>query len=107
MRKSLLADPLASHAGPGAQGEHDGADHGDQQYQARDLEQVEVLGVEDAADRAGIVDSDDLRRGLVEASQAGRGAGCAELRIGKRAGPVGAAGDWRVASAGTPSRSGR
>ena len=45
--RHLLRDDLAAHARPPPMGEHDGADHGDEEDDARRLEQVEVVGVED------------------------------------------------------------
>ena len=62
---------LAAHAGPRAQGQHDGADHRHQQHQPGDLEVIDIVGIEDAAERLGVGDAG--RRGAApwRASAAG------------------------------------
>jgi hypothetical protein len=45
----LRRDVLPPRAGALAQGQHDGADHGDEQHEAGRLEEVHVIRVEDAA----------------------------------------------------------
>ena len=60
--RDLLGDVLALDAGPVAQRQHDGADHGDQQHQAGGLEVIDVLRVEHAAERLGVGDGGRDRR---------------------------------------------
>src|SRR5215475_2880922 len=50
----LLGDILALDVGLVAQRQHDSADHGDEQHQACDLEEVDVAGIEHEAERLGI-----------------------------------------------------
>ena len=72
--RDLGRDRLAPHALLVAQRQHDGADHGDEQDQARRLEVVDVLRVDDAAQRLGVVDLGrrrrDRRRGLGQRASA-------------------------------------
>src|SRR5690606_36056763 len=51
----LRGDVLPLDARLVAQRQHDGADHGDQQHEARDLEEVDVIRVEDVAERRRVV----------------------------------------------------
>jgi hypothetical protein len=57
-----------------AQRQHDGSDHGDQQDQARSLEEVDVVRVEQPPDRLGIGDARSRRRGRRGASRGTHGA---------------------------------
>ncbi len=58
----LAADILTLHVPLVMQREHDGADHGDQQNEARHLEQIDVARIEDEPERLGVADIGGRRR---------------------------------------------
>src|SRR3546814_11703427 len=53
--RGLQGDALPPHTLATALGKHDGPDHGDQQHQTGGLDQVDVVGVAEAAERPGVV----------------------------------------------------
>ncbi len=55
-RASLRGDLLLAHTGAGAMREHDGADHGSEQNNARRLERQQVIGIKHIAQRLGVGD---------------------------------------------------
>ena len=69
--RGLVGDALPAHVGAVAEREHDRPDHGDQEDQARRLEEVDVVGVEHPPDRLGVGD----RAGAERDSAGGRAAG--------------------------------
>src|SRR5581483_1562720 len=60
----LRRDGLAAHAGARPERQNDGADHGDQQHQARDLEVIDIVGIEDAPERLCVGDAGRCGTGL-------------------------------------------
>ena len=66
----LIRNLLLANAVTVTVGQNDGADHGDQKNDPRRLEQIDVLGIDQLAQRVGI--GDVFRRG----SRRGDGRGC-------------------------------
>src|SRR3546814_6547050 len=66
--RGLPGDALPPHTLAMAQGTHDGPDHGDQQHKAGGLEQVDIVGVDEAAERAGVVHVAELGRARLYSS---------------------------------------